>query len=91
VTAAAGGISGGGRRGSGAGGTHRSRRPRQRTPCARRQLSEELRAARGALEKESQLRERAACEKDELLFRVLNGGDGSRFPMAAGDVPLIAT
>ncbi|XP_075297810.1 coiled-coil domain-containing protein 69 [Opisthocomus hoazin] len=56
-----------------------------------RQLSEELRAARGALEKESQLRERAACEKDELLFRVLNGGDGSRFPMAAGDVPLIAT
>lgn len=58
---------------------------------ARRQLSEELLAARGALEKESQLREQARREKEELLYRVLNGGDGSPFPIAAGDVPLIAT
>ncbi|XP_050569541.1 coiled-coil domain-containing protein 69 [Cygnus atratus] len=56
-----------------------------------RQLSEELLAARGALEKESQLREQARREKEELLYRVLNGGDGSPFPIAAGDVPLIAT
>lgn len=58
---------------------------------ARRQLSEELLAARGALEKEAQLREQARREKEELLYRVLNGGDGSPFPIAAGDVPLIAT
>ncbi|XP_032053084.1 coiled-coil domain-containing protein 69 [Aythya fuligula] len=56
-----------------------------------RQLSEELLAARGALEKEAQLREQARREKEELLYRVLNGGDGSPFPIAAGDVPLIAT
>ncbi|XP_075366149.1 coiled-coil domain-containing protein 69 [Mycteria americana] len=56
-----------------------------------RQLSEELLAARGALEKESQLREQARHEKEELLYRVLNGGDGSPFPTAAGEVPLIAT
>ncbi|NXK55837.1 CCD69 protein, partial [Chauna torquata] len=56
-----------------------------------RQLSEELLAARGALEKESQLREQARREKEELMYRVLNGGDGSPFPIAAGDVPLIAT
>ncbi|XP_072728414.1 coiled-coil domain-containing protein 69 [Ciconia boyciana] len=56
-----------------------------------RQLSEELLAARGALEKESQLREQAHHEKEELLYRVLNGGDGSPFPIAAGEVPLIAT
>ncbi|KAM6056494.1 coiled-coil domain-containing protein 69 [Chlamydotis macqueenii] len=56
-----------------------------------RQLSEELLAARGALEKEAQLREQAHHEKEELLYRVLNGGDGSPFPIAAGEVPLIAT
>lgn len=56
-----------------------------------RQLSEELLAARGALEKETQLREQARREKEELLYRVLNGGDGSPFPTAAGEVPLMAT
>ncbi|NXE17698.1 CCD69 protein, partial [Ardeotis kori] len=56
-----------------------------------RQLSEELLAARGALEKEAQLREQAHHEKEELLYRVLNGGDGSPFPITAGEVPLIAT
>uniref|UniRef100_A0A663MKE4 Coiled-coil domain containing 69 n=1 Tax=Athene cunicularia TaxID=194338 RepID=A0A663MKE4_ATHCN len=58
---------------------------------ARRQLSEELLATRGALEKEVQLREQARREKEELLYRVLNGGDGSPFPVAAGEVPLITT
>ncbi|KAM9603828.1 coiled-coil domain-containing protein 69 isoform 1-T1 [Morphnus guianensis] len=56
-----------------------------------RQLSEELLAARGALEKEAQLREQARHEKEELLYRVLNGGDGTPFPIAASEVPLIAT
>lgn len=56
-----------------------------------RQLSEELLAIRGALEKESKLREQAHHEKEELLYRVLNGGDGRPFPIAASDVPLIAT
>ncbi|XP_071426159.1 coiled-coil domain-containing protein 69 isoform X3 [Pithys albifrons albifrons] len=56
-----------------------------------RQLSEELQAARGALEKETQLRDQAHREKEELLYRVLNGGDGTPFPMAAGEMPLIAT
>uniref|UniRef100_A0A8C3KHI8 Coiled-coil domain containing 69 n=1 Tax=Calidris pygmaea TaxID=425635 RepID=A0A8C3KHI8_9CHAR len=56
-----------------------------------RQLSEELLAARGALEKEAQLRDQARREKEELLYRVLNGGDGSPFPIPAGEVPLIAT
>ncbi|XP_015496952.1 coiled-coil domain-containing protein 69 [Parus major] len=56
-----------------------------------RQQSEELQAARGALEKEAQLLEQARREKEELLYRVLNAGDGSPFPMAAGEVPLIAT
>ncbi|KAL2299336.1 hypothetical protein Nmel_013988 [Mimus melanotis] len=56
-----------------------------------RQLSEELQAARGALEKEAQLLDQARREKEELLYRVLNAGDGTPFPMAAGEVPLIAT
>ncbi|NWR84927.1 CCD69 protein, partial [Furnarius figulus] len=56
-----------------------------------RQLSEELQAARGALEKEAQLRDQAHREKEELLYRVLNAGDGTPFPVAAGEVPLIAT
>lgn len=68
-----------------------ARRLRQRVPSARRQLSEELLAARGALEKEAQLREQARHEKEELLYRVLNRGDASPFPIAAGEVPLIAT
>ncbi|XP_068018162.1 coiled-coil domain-containing protein 69 isoform X2 [Melanerpes formicivorus] len=56
-----------------------------------RQLSEELLAARGALEKELQLREQAQRDKEELLYRVLHGADGASFPTAAGEVPLIAT
>ncbi|NWU36838.1 CCD69 protein, partial [Hylia prasina] len=56
-----------------------------------RQLSEELQAARGALEKEAQLLDQARREKEELLYRVLNAGDGTPFPVAAGEVPLIAT
>ncbi|NXX18460.1 CCD69 protein, partial [Podargus strigoides] len=56
-----------------------------------RQLSEELLAARGALEKEAQRGEQARHEKEELLYRILNGGDGSPFPITAGEVPLIAT
>ncbi|NXA17592.1 CCD69 protein, partial [Ibidorhyncha struthersii] len=60
-------------------------------PFAGGQLSEELLAARGALEKEAQLRDQARREKEELLYRVLNGGDDSPFPIAAGEVPLIAT
>ncbi|NWX08860.1 CCD69 protein, partial [Caloenas nicobarica] len=56
-----------------------------------RQLSEELLAARGALEKETQLREQARREKEELLYRVLNRGDGSPFPTAASEVSLMAT
>lgn len=68
-----------------------ARRLQQPVPSARRQLSEELQAARGALEKEAQLRDQARREKEELLYRVLNAGDGSPFPLAAGEVPLIAT
>ncbi|KAM8798861.1 coiled-coil domain-containing protein 69 [Eudromia elegans] len=55
-----------------------------------RQLSEELVAARGALEKESQLREQARREKEELLYRVLRGDDAAPFALPA-DVPLVAT
>ncbi|KAM9373285.1 coiled-coil domain-containing protein 69 [Phaethornis superciliosus] len=51
-----------------------------------RQLSEELLAAYGALEKERKLRERVCHEKEELLYRMLNGSDGSAFPKAAGEV-----
>ncbi|NXI47568.1 CCD69 protein, partial [Galbula dea] len=56
-----------------------------------RQLSEELMATRGALEKEAQLGEQARREKEELLYRVLNGRDASSFPMATGEVSLLAT
>ncbi|XP_068062023.1 coiled-coil domain-containing protein 69 isoform X1 [Anomalospiza imberbis] len=56
-----------------------------------RQLSEELQTARGALEKEAQLLDQARREKEELLYRVLNAGDGTPFPLATGEVPLIAT
>lgn len=68
-----------------------ARRLGQPVPSARRQLSEELQAARGALEKEAQLLDQTRREKEELLYRVLNAGDGAPFPMAAGEVPLIAT
>ncbi|KAK1209691.1 CCD69 protein, partial [Pygoscelis papua] len=68
-----------------------ARRLQQCMPFSCRQLSEELLAARGALEKEAQLREQAHHEKEELLYRVLNGGDGSPFPIAASEVPLITT
>lgn len=60
-------------------------------PFVCRQLSEELLATRGALEKEEQLRDQARREKEELLYRVLHGGDGPPLPIAAGEVPLIAT
>ncbi|RLW03062.1 hypothetical protein DV515_00006852 [Chloebia gouldiae] len=56
-----------------------------------RQLSEELRNARGALEKEAQLLDQARREKEELLYRVLNAGDGTPFALASGEVSLIAT
>ncbi|NXQ52446.1 CCD69 protein, partial [Anthoscopus minutus] len=56
-----------------------------------RQLSEELQATRGALEKEAQLLDQVRREKEELLYRVLNAGDSTPFPMATGEVPLIAT
>ncbi|NWW90447.1 CCD69 protein, partial [Rhynochetos jubatus] len=56
-----------------------------------RQLSEELLAARGMLEKEAQRGEQAQRDKEELLYRLLNGGDGTPFPIAAGEVSLIAT
>uniref|UniRef100_A0A8C6Z0N7 Coiled-coil domain containing 69 n=1 Tax=Nothoprocta perdicaria TaxID=30464 RepID=A0A8C6Z0N7_NOTPE len=55
-----------------------------------RQLSEELVAARGALQKESQLREQAHREKEELLYRVLRGDDAVPFAVPP-DVPLVAT
>ncbi|XP_010157633.1 PREDICTED: coiled-coil domain-containing protein 69, partial [Eurypyga helias] len=63
----------------------------QRVPFARRQLSEELLAARGMLEKEAQRGEQAQREKEELMYRLLNGGDGIPFPIPAGEVSLIAT
>uniref|UniRef100_A0A8C8SUC8 Coiled-coil domain containing 69 n=1 Tax=Pelusios castaneus TaxID=367368 RepID=A0A8C8SUC8_9SAUR len=56
-----------------------------------RQLSDELLVVRGALDKESQLRERACREKEELLYRVLNGDSSPGFPIPASEVPLIAT
>ncbi|NWU62443.1 CCD69 protein, partial [Pterocles burchelli] len=55
-----------------------------------RQLSEELLAARRALQKEAQLREQAQHKKEELLYCVFNRGDGFPFPSTAGEVPLIA-
>ncbi|NXT20964.1 CCD69 protein, partial [Syrrhaptes paradoxus] len=55
-----------------------------------RQLSEELLAARRALQKEAQLREQTQHKKEELLYRMLNGGDGCPLPSTAGEVPLIA-
>ncbi|NXA46363.1 CCD69 protein, partial [Nothocercus julius] len=65
-------------------------RGEQHVPFACRQLSEELVAARGALEKESQLREQARREKEELLYRMLRGEDASPFAVPP-DVPLVAT
>ncbi|NWJ12012.1 CCD69 protein, partial [Crypturellus undulatus] len=62
----------------------------QHVPFARRQLSEELVAARGALEKESQLREQARREKEELLYRVLRGEDTAALALPP-DVPLVAS
>nr|XP_020665614.1 coiled-coil domain-containing protein 69 [Pogona vitticeps] len=55
-----------------------------------RQLSEELLGAREALEKESQLREQAHREKEELLYRVLNGDPAHLFPIST-EATLIAT
>uniref|UniRef100_K7G9Y8 Coiled-coil domain containing 69 n=1 Tax=Pelodiscus sinensis TaxID=13735 RepID=K7G9Y8_PELSI len=56
-----------------------------------RQLSDELLVVREALDKESQLREQAHREKEELLYRVLNGISSPAFPVASSEVPLIAT
>ncbi|KAM7163078.1 coiled-coil domain-containing protein 69 isoform 1-T1 [Macrochelys suwanniensis] len=56
-----------------------------------RQLSDELLVVREALDKESQLREQARREKEELLYRVLNGDSSPAFPIPSSEVPLIAT
>ncbi|KAG6921135.1 coiled-coil domain containing 69 [Chelydra serpentina] len=56
-----------------------------------RQLSDELLVVREALDKESQLREQARREKEELLYRVLNGDSSPTFPNPSSEVPLIAT
>ncbi|XP_042311679.1 coiled-coil domain-containing protein 69 isoform X2 [Sceloporus undulatus] len=55
-----------------------------------RQLSDELLSVRGALEKEAQLREQAHREKEELLYRVLNGDPVHIFPIST-EAALIAT
>ncbi|XP_053157266.1 coiled-coil domain-containing protein 69 isoform X2 [Hemicordylus capensis] len=55
-----------------------------------RQLSDELLTIREALQKESQLREQAHREKEELLYRVLNGDSSHAFPLST-EAPLIAT
>ncbi|XP_054983957.1 coiled-coil domain-containing protein 69 [Sorex araneus] len=47
-----------------------------------RQLSEDLLAARQALEQEKRLRQELQREKEELLFRVLGGQAGPSFPLA---------
>lgn len=47
-----------------------------------RQLSEDLLAARQALEQEQRLRQELQQEKEELLFRVLGAQAGSAFPLA---------
>nr|XP_006138313.1 coiled-coil domain-containing protein 69 [Pelodiscus sinensis] len=62
-----------------------------RLPFLCRQLSDELLVVREALDKESQLREQAHREKEELLYRVLNGISSPAFPVASSEVPLIAT
>ncbi|KAJ6667849.1 hypothetical protein lerEdw1_016170 [Lerista edwardsae] len=55
-----------------------------------RQLSDELLMIREALEKESQLREQVHREKEELLYRVLNGDSSHPFPIST-EATLIAT
>uniref|UniRef100_A0A8D0GFT3 Coiled-coil domain containing 69 n=1 Tax=Sphenodon punctatus TaxID=8508 RepID=A0A8D0GFT3_SPHPU len=55
-----------------------------------RQLSDDLLVVREALEKESQLKEQAHREKEELLYRVLNGDTSVAFPLSP-EAPLIAT
>ncbi|XP_070595143.1 coiled-coil domain-containing protein 69 [Erythrolamprus reginae] len=55
-----------------------------------RQLSEELLTIRGALEKETQLREQSHREKEELLYRVLHGDSGRPFAIST-ETSLIAT
>uniref|UniRef100_A0ACB8EID1 Uncharacterized protein n=1 Tax=Sphaerodactylus townsendi TaxID=933632 RepID=A0ACB8EID1_9SAUR len=55
-----------------------------------RQLSDELITIRQALEKESQLREQAHREKEELLYRMLSGDPSHTFPVST-EAPLIAT
>lgn len=51
--------------------------------AASRQLSEDLRLAREALEKESQLRRRLQQEREELLYRVLGADGAPAFPLAS--------
>ncbi|XP_007430123.1 coiled-coil domain-containing protein 69 [Python bivittatus] len=55
-----------------------------------RQLSDELLTIREALEKETQLREQARREKEELLYRVLHGDSGHPFAISA-ETSLIVT
>nr|XP_034961587.1 coiled-coil domain-containing protein 69 [Zootoca vivipara] len=55
-----------------------------------RQLSDELLTLRESLEKESQLRAQAHREKEELLYRVLNGDSPHPFPIST-EATLIAT
>ncbi|XP_062976947.1 coiled-coil domain-containing protein 69 [Elgaria multicarinata webbii] len=55
-----------------------------------RQLSEELLTIREALEKETQLREQAHREKEQLLYRVLNGDSAHTFPISP-EAALIVT
>ncbi|XP_054834508.1 coiled-coil domain-containing protein 69 [Eublepharis macularius] len=55
-----------------------------------RQLSDELITIREAMEKESQLKEQAYREKEELLYRVLSGDTSHTFSIST-EAPLIAT
>nr|XP_060621463.1 coiled-coil domain-containing protein 69 isoform X2 [Anolis sagrei ordinatus] len=55
-----------------------------------RQLSDEVLKLREALEKESQLKEQARQEKEELLYRVLNDDPAQIFPIST-EVTFIAT
>ncbi|KAL7985832.1 hypothetical protein Chor_010998 [Crotalus horridus] len=60
------------------------------SPSKVEQLSDELLTIREALEKETQLREQAHREKEELLYRVLHGDSGHPFAIST-ETSLIAT
>uniref|UniRef100_A0A8D0DU64 Coiled-coil domain containing 69 n=1 Tax=Salvator merianae TaxID=96440 RepID=A0A8D0DU64_SALMN len=55
-----------------------------------RQLTDELITIRETLEKESQLREQALREKEEMLYRMLNSDSPHKFPIPT-EATLIAT